>query len=106
MSSIFPAAWSGSDQISSVIAAASLIPASLGTLGLLWFSLATTPVIDEATGTLLSLAGLTSIPVLVFSTWLLARRIGLLHFRLIALTLGTVGLGAWPVAQALSHASL
>lgn len=90
---------SGDDLLARVVALLGLIPVALALSAFLILLLGRRSRVGDVAGTLLSMAGVFGVPVLVFGTWLCLRRIGSPRFRVLALLLGIIAVGAWPLAN-------
>lgn len=88
----------GENQMSLLVGFGGLVPACLSLWALLRVSYFSDSQIDMMTADLLTLAGVTGMPVFVFGTWMTLRRIGLANYRIAAVVLGGLGIAAWPLS--------
>jgi hypothetical protein len=88
----------GENQMSLLVGVGGLVPACLSLWTLLRVSYFSDLQIDMMTADLLTLAGVTGMPVFVFGTWMSLRRIGIANCRIAAVLFGGLGIAAWPLS--------
>jgi len=88
----------GESRMSLLVGLGGLVPACLAIWALLRVSYFSDSQIDMMTADILTLAGVSGMPVFVFGTWMSLRRIGIANCGIAAVVLGGLGIAAWPIS--------